>query len=289
MPLTLRWLAATTLPVEGETLRPDSLTGLSALEVARRVVPLGNTTVEVGQLFHVTGTADDGHLIIEGDLRHVRRLGAGMAAGHLTVLGDVGDHLGAGMREGTIEVSGRAGAWAGAEMRGGTLRIKGSAGHALGAAYPGSRRGMRGGLILVEGPAGDDAGLAMRRGLIAIAGASGAGLGRAMIAGSIFAFGPVGRFPGAGMKRGTLALFGTRAPNLLPSFRLACRDRPPFVTVYLRYLHARGFPFPEHTLHGTFVRYNGDLIERGQGEILIWEDFTAESAAGAERTTGKSI
>jgi formylmethanofuran dehydrogenase subunit C len=271
MPLCLQWIGATTWPVEAEGLRPDALSARAAAEVARLRVPVGNAAAEVGELFRVEGDGADGRLEFEGDLRHVRRLGAAMASGTLSVRGDVGPHLGAGMTGGTIEVAGSAGAWAAAEMRGGLVRIRGTAGDLLGAAEPGSRLGMRDGVILVEGDVGDDAGLAMRRGLIAVSGRAGAGLGRAMIAGSAFAFGPVGPHPGAGMKRGTLALFGATATELLPSFLPSGRYRPPFVTLYLRQLRAWGFPVPDPAFAGTFRRYNGDRVERGQGEVLIWE------------------
>jgi formylmethanofuran dehydrogenase subunit C len=272
MPLTLRWNAATPLPVDGEGLRPDALAGLPAVEVARRPILVGNTLAEVGELFRIEGEMDDGRLVIEGDLSSLRGLGRGMAAGRLTIRGDAGPHLGAGMAGGTIEVLGTAGDWAGAEMRGGMLHVRGGAGHGLGAAEPGSRLGMRDGVILVEGSIGDEAGLAMRRGLIAVLAAAGAGLGRAMVAGSIFAFGRVGPYPGAGMKRGTLALFGLQrpdAPLVLPAFLPSGRYRPPFVTVYLRQLRAWGFPVPEASFGGTFERYNGDVVARGQGEILV--------------------
>ncbi len=132
---------------------------------------------------------------------------------------------------------------------------------------------MRDGLILVEGDIGDDAGLAMRRGLIAVSGRSGDDLGRAMIAGSIFAFGPIGGRVGAGMRRGTIALFGVpdpADPGLLPTFAASGRYRPPVLTVFLKRLSEWGFPVPAPAFSGTFARYNGDLVEHGQGEILVW-------------------
>jgi formylmethanofuran dehydrogenase subunit C len=270
MPLTLRWNGVTTLPVEVEGLRPDALQALDAREVASLSVSVGNTEAEVGELFRVDGRASDGHVVVEGDLPGVARLGEGMGSGLLTVRGDVGSHLGSAMTGGAIEVFGSVCDWAGAEMRGGMLRIRGSAGNGLGAAYPGSLRGMRDGVILVEGSIGNEAGLAMRRGLIAVAGPAGDGLGRAMIAGSIFAFGPIGLAAAVGMKRGTLALFGVDDPSLLPTFLRACRHRPPFVALYLRQLVAWGFPVPARAFAGAFERYNGDLVERGHGEVLVW-------------------
>ncbi|WP_406697029.1 formylmethanofuran dehydrogenase subunit C [Singulisphaera sp. Ch08] len=272
MALNLRWRATTSLTVEAEGLAPETLSSMSAAEVRRRKVSLGNSEVELGELFEIEGSAEDGHLTLEGDLRQVDRLGEGMSTGTLTIRGDVGAELGAEMTGGRIDVDGHVGDWAGAEMRGGVLRIRGGAGRSLGSAYPGSRLGMRDGIILVEGTIGDDAGLAMRRGLIAVTGSAGEGLGRGMIAGSIFAFGPVGGFPGAGMKRGTLAFFAgedVSERRLLPTFAPSGRSRPPFLSVYLRQLRTWGFPVPDTAFSGPLERYNGDLAERGQGEIWV--------------------
>lgn len=267
MPLTLTWLGATRLPVEADALRPDRLDGLAADEAARLRLPVGNTTAELGELFRVEGRCD-AELVLRGDLRGLRRLGRGMAAGRLLVEGDVGEGLATELAGGLVELHGRAGDGTAAGMKGGLLRIVGGAGNNLAAARPGERVGMREGVILVEGDIGDDAGLAMRRGLIAVAGSAGTGLGRALVAGSILAFGTVGRLAGAGMKRGTIGLFGPDDPPILPSFRLACRYRPPFLGLYLRRLAAWGFPIPEIAPSAVFERYNGDLLEGGKGEIL---------------------
>ncbi len=271
MPLTLTWTSATNLPVEGDSLNVETLRNRSLHEIERLPIHVGNSTVEIGELFRVSGEPGGDHLVIEGDLTHVRGLGRGMTSGTLTVAGDAGDHLGAEMSGGSIEVLGSVGDWAGAALRGGQLAIRGSAGNHLGAAYPGARIGMREGVIVVEGPVGDDAGRSMRRGTIAVFGSAGDGLGHAMVAGSILAFGPVGRRPGVGMKRGTLALFSELRPTLFPTFRFACRYRPPVVSLYLHHLQALGFPVPRATLAGAFERYNGDLLDGGKGEVLIWD------------------
>lgn len=270
MPMTMRWNGSTTLPVHAEGLSPDGLMGLTAIEAARRVIPVGNTDARLGDLFQIEGDGADGVLNVEGDLRRLRRLGRGMTSGHLVVHGDVGPGVGAEMSGGTIEVFGSVDVSAGAAMRGGLLHIKGRAGNGLGAAEAGSRLGMRGGLIVIEGDAGDDVGLAMRRGLIAILGRAGDGLGRGMIAGSIFVFGPVGLRPGTGMKRGTIALFAPEPPAILPSFHPSGRLRPPVLNLYLRHLRARNIPVPAPAFQGTITRYNGDLAARGQGELWSW-------------------
>lgn len=154
-------------------------------------------------------------------------------------------------------------------MRGGLLVIKGNAGHLVGASEPGERLGMRNGIILIHGSIGDDAGLAMRRGFIAVLGNVGVGFGRGMIAGSAFTFGSADYAAGAGMKRGTIALFGAEFPKIWPTFAPSGIDRPVFLTIYLRTLRELGFPVPEDAFTCSFARYNGDLNERGQGEILV--------------------
>ena len=127
---------------------------------------------------------------------------------------------------------------------------------------------MREGVILVDGAVGEEAGRRMRRGLIAVAGAAGDGPGRGMIAGSLFVFGPLGSYAGLGMKRGTIAAFGAEKTELLPTFVSSGHFRFPFLTIYLKQLASWGFPIPPDVFSLEMERYNGDLAERGQGELL---------------------
>ena len=266
--MILRWRNKTTLPVESESLRPEEFLGLAAAGAARLPAHIGNQVGELGDIFECN---DDGSIVLtlEGDLRRVRGIGRGMAAGRLVVRGTAGPELGHNMAGGEIEVFGDAGDRAGGSMRGGMLRVRGNAGRSLGGADPGGRPGMKEGVILVDGSAGPEAGALMRRGLIAIGGPVGEGFGRGMIAGSLFAFGPVGRHPGTGMKRGTIALFGVEAPELLPSFEAAGSYRFPFLSVYLKRLSAWGFAVPEEWRSAALSRYNGDRADGGIGEILV--------------------
>ena len=74
------------------------------------------------------------------------------------------------------------------------------------------------------------------------------------------------------MKRGTLVFFGLpdpQNPPLLPTFVPAGRHRPPFLTLYLRRFREWGFPIPPSAFSCPVERYNGDLVEHGQGEILV--------------------
>jgi formylmethanofuran dehydrogenase subunit C len=266
--MILRWLDKTSLPVEMEGLVPETFLGRSAAEVGRFAVHVGNQQAELGDVFSIHETAAD-CLTLEGDLGHVRGIGRGMSGGRMVVKGLAGAYVGAEMTGGVVEVDGDVSDWAGAEMRGGLLRIRGNAGRHLGAAYPGSRLGMRDGVILVDGDVGDEAGRRMRRGLIAVAGAAGDGFGRNLIAGSLVAFGAVGRYPGAGMKRGTIALLGAEGVDILPTFAASGRFAFPFLTIYLRRLQGWGFPVPPEVFSSALERYNGDLADGGQGEILV--------------------
>jgi formylmethanofuran dehydrogenase subunit C len=272
MSLTLTWRSATTLPVDGTPICPAAFEGLSAAGASRAPLHLGNSKVELGELFEVEGDQGDDRLFVQGDLIHVHALARGMSTGTLIVRGEAGPQLGAEMTGGFVEVDGDVGDWAGAEMRGGRITIRGNTGSFLGAAYPGSRLGMREGVILVEGSAGHDAGLQMRRGLIAIGGGAGMGLGRAMIAGTIIALGTPGTRLGVGMKRGTLilpALEGRAEDMILPTFIPAGHFPSPFLTIYYRQLVEWGFAIPQAVSSASLDRYNGDLAAGGQGEILV--------------------
>src|SRR5690242_1638744 len=149
--LTLRCTYTGAVPIEAECVAPDRLAGLSAAQVAAQPVQHGNAAAVLRDFFTVTGDPSDGEVLIEGDCRRVKWLGAKMAGGRLTIRGDAGMHLGSGMIGGAIEVFGNADDWLGAELRGGTIRVHGNAGDHAGAAYPGSRRGMRGGVLLIDG------------------------------------------------------------------------------------------------------------------------------------------
>lgn len=266
--MILRWMGKTTLLVEAETLIPEAFAGLSDVEVARRPIRVGNQDAQFGDVFSVEPTESQS-LTLEGDLSHVRGIGRGMGSGSLTVRGAAGPHLGAGMTGGEIEVFGDADDYAGAEMRGGRLRVHGRAGAFVGGAYPGSRVGMREGVILMDGDVGDEAGRRMRRGLIVVGGGAGEGAGSGLVAGSIFVFGTLGRRAGSGMKRGTIVSLGDVSPRILPSFAPTGRFRFPFLTIYLKRLAEWGFPVPGEVFSAGLERYNGDLADEGQGEILV--------------------
>ena len=264
----LKLEAQPTAPLEASVLTPDALMEKTAAEIAALPVTHGNAQVRLGEFFAVEGDGS-ADLILEGDLRRVKQIGAGMTRGSIAIRGDVGMHLGAGMRGGEIVVYGNAGDWAGAELRGGRIHIKGNAGHGLGGAYRGSRHGMNRGIIVVEGNAGNETGALMRRGLIAVLGDVGDFAGAFMIAGTIVVLGQTGARPGAGMKWGTILTY--HRPELLPTFHYDCIYRPSFLPLLLRGLRTLDIRIPDEYLEGSYRRYSGDFTALGKGEILVWE------------------
>ena len=231
MTLTLTLRSAPAARVWAPALVPRRLQGLSAPEVAALTVRCGRETLAVGELFEVSGTADE-QLVLRGDLRWVDGIGMGMderrGAGGRAVWPSPGR---ADERRRDRGARG-AGDWAGAEMAGGVLRISGEAGARLGAAYTGARAGMTGGEIVVSGDAGQEAGAGMRRGLVAVGGRTGSGAGLRMLAGTVIALGGIGAEAGIGNKRGSLV--SGRALDPLPSYAFATRFRPPALGLQLR-------------------------------------------------------
>ena len=266
--LTLTLRDEPTVPLETEGLSPDRLATRRRGEVEALAVWHGNQRAQVGDFFAVSGSAGE-ELRVEGDLRRVKFLGAGMTAGRMTIVGDAGMHTGAGMRGGELVVAGAVGDFAGVGMRGGRLVVEGSAGHHLGGHQPGERAGMRGGEVLVFGDAKEQVGAGLRRGLIAVAGRVGDAAGLRMLAGTIVALGGVGARPGAAMRRGTIVAMSQ--VTLLPTFGFACSYRPPFLRLYLRHLRALGLPLTDDQIEGRYARWCGDGLELRRGEILMLE------------------
>ena len=252
MTLTLTLRTPPPARVLAAPLIPERLRGCSASAVAALHLRCGGETVDVGDLFEVSGagTEEEG-FVLAGDLRRFDGIGAGMASGAIEVRGDVG-------------------AWAGAEMSGGLLRIFGDAGARLGAAYPGARVGMTGGEIVVSGSAGEEAGAGMRRGLVAIGGRAGSGAGLRMLAGTVIALGGIGAEAGLGNKRGSLV--SGRPVEPLPAYAFAARLQPPALRLQLLRVRDLGLTVPDEMLSGSWARWSGDRTVLSRGEFLIFDD-----------------
>ncbi len=269
MTLTLALRTPPPARVRADLLRPETLGGLTAGQVARLSLRCGRDTVLVGDLFSVSGAGGE-TVTLSGDLRRLDGLGAGMSSGRLVIDGPCGDHPGAGMAGGVIDVHGDAGAWAGAELAGGLLRIHGDAGARAGAGYPGARAGMTGGEIVVTGDAGEEAGAAMRRGLLIVGGVTGPGAGLRMLAGTVIALRGIGAEAGLGNRRGSLVSGAAAQP--LPGYAFATRFRPPALRLQLRRARRLGLAVGDALLDGRWARWSGDRTELGRGEILIFDD-----------------
>jgi formylmethanofuran dehydrogenase subunit C len=266
--VTLRLKEPTTIPVEADNICPDLFVGRNLAEIKALPAFYGRRTVTLGDLFHVDGEYSD-CIVVEGDLRHVKKIGQRMSRGRIMVRGDVGLHLGAHMRGGEITVQGDASDWVGAQMQGGRIWIKGNAGHRVGAAYPGEKIGVNRGVIIVEGNAGREVGAGARRVLIVVQGDVGEFAGAHMIAGSIFVFGSLGKRAGAGNKRGSIVVFG-QSSEILPTYSYECTLRPVFLLFYLQRMRDWGLPVEMEAADRSFHRYSGDITTVGKGEILVY-------------------
>ncbi|WP_166827106.1 formylmethanofuran dehydrogenase subunit C [Thalassoroseus pseudoceratinae] len=271
MPLVIELKESSSIPLEVDSISLKSVCRQANDEILKTPIQRGNKQVELGEFFHVHGSAaDDNEMRWQGDLSKVKLIANKLESGRVVVEGNAGMHLGAEMTGGEITVHGDCADWLGAEMHGGRIRVHGNAGHLVGAAYRGGRRGMTGGEILIDGNAGNEVGHTMRRGLIAIGGRAGDAIAFNMIAGTVFVFGESGIRPGAGMRRGTIGLLGPEsATDLLPTFQHACNYHPQFLTVYLRHLRSLNFPLPDDCFDIDYRRYSGDFLELGKGEILL--------------------
>jgi formylmethanofuran dehydrogenase subunit C len=266
--LRLELKQKSSVPLEVEGLTPDVVKAMSLAEIEKFPIFQGNRKIPLGEFFQVTGDASDETFEWHGDLTGVHWIGTKMQSGRMQIHGSCGRHLGSEMRGGEIHVAGDAGDWVGGEMHGGLIHVRGRAGHLIGAAYRGSAIGMTKGTILIGGDAGNEIGHTLRRGLIAIGGNCGDLAGFNMLAGTILLFGETGIRHGAGMRRGTIGFFGP-APQILPTFRKACRYTPDTLRLLAQELRRLDFPKWEQLMGLSVDLYNGDLIEGGRGELLV--------------------
>lgn len=263
----LRFKDSSPLPIEAESISPDLFAGLDNDRIKALPAYRGRRKTTLGELFEIKGEYSDA-ILVEGDLGRVKHLGQDMSLGQLVVRGNAGAHLGTGMRGGSILVEGDAGDFTGAHMQGGSIRILGNAGNRVGGAYPGHPKGMNRGTIIIDGNAGIEAGSNMRRGLIVILGDAGDFAGAGMISGTVLVFGRLGRRAGAGNKRGSIVAFG-EAPELLPTYALACAYTPVYLGYFLTRLRRWGLALPEGLEKARYLRYLGDFNALGKGEILV--------------------
>lgn len=265
-PLTFTLVAEPPERLDLSPLTPERLGGLTKVEIAKIRIGQSKRASAVGDIFRFAGS-DVSTLVFDGGSGRFDRLGEGMVAGTIRVIGDVGAQLGRSMRGGSIVVEGRAGPHAGSAMRGGHIEIHGSAGDHLGGPLAGELAGMSGGMLIVRGKAGAFAGDRMRRGLIAVLRGTGDHAGCRMIAGTIVIAGEAGAMPGYLMRRGSIVL--DRAPkNMSPSFVECGAPHSVFCALLDRYLVGEGIM--KRPLFGKDQRrFGGDNAVLGLGEIVF--------------------
>ncbi|OPX77019.1 MAG: Tungsten-containing formylmethanofuran dehydrogenase 2 subunit C [Methanosaeta sp. PtaB.Bin039] len=241
-----------TVPIEAERISPDQMAGLELDQIKCLEAWLGNRRITLDALFsiQVEGEAqgpESTTIVLEGDFSRVKRVGERMTAGSVIAKGNLGMHAGNNMIGGDIHIMGDAGDWLGREMRGGKIVVDGDAGNYVGAGYRGERCGMRGGDIVIAGSAGAFLGEHLCGGSIRVEGNCGDFPGAANQGGSIFIGGST-HLPGAEMVKGSIIVGGHA--HMLPSF------------VRMEDVEMEG---------ERFVKFSGDLVENGKGEILVAE------------------
>ncbi|MEM3694897.1 MAG: formylmethanofuran dehydrogenase subunit C [Candidatus Bathyarchaeia archaeon] len=246
-------------PIFAECINPDVILGKTLDEIETLKVWEGNKQRKLGELFKVEVAGDnDGNITIQGNLSKVRKIGAGMKNGEITIHGNVGMHLGEEMQGGKITVYGNVGGWTGSMMRGGIIEIHGNAGNYLGAPYRGYSEGMKGGKIIVHGDVGNEAGAYMRDGTIKVYGCAGQFAGLRMKDGTIYIQNDAGTRAGACMKGGKI-IVGGRIESVLPSFTIEGVKEKVKVE-------------EGETAIGPFYLFVGDLVEHGDGKLYISKD-----------------
>ena len=268
MPLKLELTGTTSIPLELQGVTPEVVRELDVAAIEKLEIFEGNNKACLGDFFRVSGSAEDEHLELFGEVAGVHWVGTKMTSGQITIHGNAGRHIGSEMTGGRIDVLGDASDWVGGEMKDGIIHVRGRAGHLVGSAYRGSASGMRGGTILIDGDAGNEVGHTMRRGMIAVGGSVGDLVGFNMLAGTVLVGGEAGIRHGAGMHRGTLIFLAEEAPDLLPTFTYGGKQQPLVMTMLRKELEKLEFAHASR-LSEEFDLYHGDHLEGGRGEILI--------------------
>jgi formylmethanofuran dehydrogenase subunit C len=249
-----------------DALLPERLASLSASEIERLPLMLGNRRAQVAEWFRVEGSPDETVEIV-GPCRRIDRIGAGMTRGSIAVKGNAGAYLGLGMRGGSIAVAGSAGFGAATALSGGVVRISGDAADGLAGALPGAVGGMTGGTVLLGGSAGAFVGQRLRRGLVVIRDGAGAGCGSEMIAGTIIIGGRLGADLGTAMRRGSILALGGTA-RIGPTFVDCGVHDLVWLCLLRRHLEALGETLLAQRIQ-PLRRFAGDAAVAGRGELLV--------------------
>ncbi len=246
-------------PIIAECINPDIIQGKAREEIEALKVWEGNKQKNLVELFKIEESkAENPTIEIHGDVSKVRKIGAGMKTGEITVYGNVGMHLGEEMKGGKITAQGNVGAWAGSMMKNGIIEIHGNASDYLGAPYRGSHEGMRGGKIVVYGNVGNEAGAYMHDGIIKIYGSAGQFAGLRMHGGTIYIQKDCEGRAGACMTEGKIVVSGFSA-SVLPTFTIeGIREKVKIEE--------------NEVAQGPFYLFLGDLTDNGNGKLYVFKD-----------------
>ncbi len=172
--LTLTVKEMPAVGLEAEIVKPESVAGKKMGDVTALIVYAGKRKLRLGDVFEIKGElakkADEQAIVVEKSTAKLKRIGEAMAAGEITVKGDVGYHLGEYMRGGRITVEGNAGSWVGTNMEGGEIVVAGNACSYIGCSMRGVHDGMKAGRITVKGNVGTEVGVGLAGGEIVVEG-----------------------------------------------------------------------------------------------------------------------
>jgi formylmethanofuran dehydrogenase subunit C len=250
-------------PIIAECISPDVFNGKTREEIDKLKIWEGNKPKRLGELFKVEeikteNLQETGTIIIQGGVGEVRRIGAKLKSGEITIYGDAGMHLGEEMKGGKIVVHGNAGAWTGSMMKDGTIEVHGDAGDYLCAPYRGSSEGMRRGKVIVHGDVGNEAGAHMRGGIIKIYGGAGQFAGFRMRDGTIYVQKDAEARAGACMTGGKIVVGGV-LESVLPTFTIdGIKEKVKIEE--------------GEVVGGPFYLFLGDLTEHGDGKLYVFKE-----------------
>jgi formylmethanofuran dehydrogenase subunit C len=246
-------------PIIAECINPDIFRGKTLEEIKALKIWEGNEQKKLGELFKVEENKTENTIIaIHGDVSKVRRIGAGMKTGEITIHGNVGMHLGEEMRGGRIVMRGNAESWLGSMMKDGLIEVYGDAGDYVGAPYRGCSEGMHGGRITIHGNVGNEAGAYMHDGIIKIYGCAGQFVGLRMHDGTIYVQKDCEARVGACMIDGKV-IVGGFLESVLPTFTMeSIKERVKIEE--------------NEAAQGPFYLFLGDLTENGNGKLYVFKE-----------------
>jgi len=257
-------------PISMNGVNLSGLFGLSTGDIMHLPLSHLGQHLMVGDVFKVNlRDSDSNEVLLSGNTRLLQYCGHGLDSGRVVVEGDAGACAGLEMCGGELVIRGSAGDCLGVAMSSGKIHVYGDSGDWCGAAQAGESKGMTGGVILVSSNAGSNLGGGMRRGLIAVSGNCEQYTGAHMLAGTILCLGDMGADPGVGMQRGSLVA-GT-IQSTLPGFKPAGMADAAWLRLYLNWLQQNGFTIPPGWFEIEPVRFSGDHLVSGKGEILAYE------------------